>query len=38
MPKDLIHTIGHSDHSIPSEVDYDTYEFFRTRALEMGTY
>ena len=30
--------ILHSDHSIPSEVDYDTYEFFRTRALEMGTY
>ena len=30
--------ILHSDHSIPSEVDYDTYDFFRTRGLEMGTY
>jgi uroporphyrinogen decarboxylase len=30
--------ILHSDHSIPSEVDYETYDFFRTRALEMGTY
>ena len=28
----------HSDHSIPSEVDYDTYRFFLDRGREMGTY
>jgi len=28
----------HSDHSIPDQVEYDTYKFFVQRALEMGTY
>jgi uroporphyrinogen decarboxylase len=28
----------HSDHSIPSEVEYDTYKFFLDRGREMGTY
>jgi len=28
----------HSDHSIPSECDYETYEFFLSRGREMGTY
>ena len=28
----------HSDHSIPSEVEYDTYKFFLDRGLEMGRY
>lgn len=28
----------HSDHSIPDQVEYDTYKFFVERALEMGTY
>jgi uroporphyrinogen decarboxylase len=28
----------HSDHSIPSQVAYETYKFFVQRGLEMGTY
>jgi uroporphyrinogen decarboxylase len=30
--------ILHSDHSVPSEVQYETYRFFHDRGLEMGTY
>ena len=30
--------ILHSDHSIPDQVEYDTYKFFLERGLEMGTY
>jgi uroporphyrinogen decarboxylase len=30
--------ILHSDHSIPNQVEYPTYRFFRDRGLEMGTY
>ncbi len=30
--------ILHSDHSIPSQVEYETYKFFLERGLEMGTY
>ena len=28
----------HSDHSIPDQVEYETYKFFVERGLEMGTY
>ena len=28
----------HSDHSIPDQVEYETYRFFVDRGLEMGTY
>ncbi len=28
----------HSDHSIPDQVEYETYRFFLRRALEMGKY
>jgi uroporphyrinogen decarboxylase len=28
----------HSDHSIPDQVEYQTYRFFLQRGLEMGTY
>ncbi len=28
----------HSDHSIPDQVEYETYKFFVGRGLEMGTY
>jgi uroporphyrinogen decarboxylase len=28
----------HSDHSIPDQVEYETYKFFIDRGLEMGTY
>jgi uroporphyrinogen decarboxylase len=28
----------HSDHSIPYQVEYDTYRFFVERGLELGTY
>ena len=28
----------HSDHSIPDQVEYETYRFFIDRGLEMGTY
>ena len=28
----------HSDHSIPDQVEYETYKFFVQRGLEMGTY
>jgi len=30
--------ILHSDHSIPDQVEYETYKFFLDRALEMGRY
>ena len=30
--------ILHSDHSIPDQVEYETYKFFLERGLEMGTY
>jgi len=30
--------ILHSDHSIPDQVEYETYKFFIQRGLEMGTY
>ena len=30
--------IIHSDHSIPDQVEYDTYKFFVERSLEIGTY
>jgi len=30
--------ILHSDHSIPTSVEYDTYKFFLERGLEMGNY
>lgn len=30
--------ILHSDHSIPDQVDYETYKFFLETGLEMGTY
>ncbi len=30
--------ILHSDHSIPNQVEYETYKFFLERGLEMGTY
>jgi len=30
--------ILHSDHSIPNQVEYETYRFFRDRGLEMGRY
>ncbi|MBI3921540.1 MAG: hypothetical protein HY318_09000, partial [Armatimonadetes bacterium] len=30
--------ILHSDHSIPNTVDFDTYEYFVRRGLELGTY
>jgi uroporphyrinogen decarboxylase len=26
------------DHSVPYQVDYDTYKFFIEKGLEMGTY
>ena len=28
----------HSDHSIPDQVDYESYEYFVQRGLELGTY
>jgi uroporphyrinogen decarboxylase len=28
----------HSDHSIPETVNFDTYEYFVRRGLELGTY
>ncbi len=28
----------HTDHSIPGQVEYETYKFFLERGLEMGTY
>jgi uroporphyrinogen decarboxylase len=28
----------HSDHSIPSTVDYSTYKYFIAKGLEIGTY
>ena len=28
----------HTDHSIPDQVEYETYQFFLRRGLEMGTY
>ncbi|HUS47133.1 MAG TPA: uroporphyrinogen decarboxylase family protein [Phycisphaerae bacterium] len=28
----------HSDHSVPDQVEYETYRFFLERGLEMGTY
>lgn len=28
----------HSDHSIPDQVEYETYKFFHDRGLELGTY
>ena len=30
--------ILHSDHSIPNQVDYETYKFFLETGLEMGRY
>ena len=30
--------ILHSDHSIPDQVEYETYRFFAEKGLEMGTY
>ncbi len=30
--------ILHSDHSIPNQVDYETYKYFLETGLEMGTY
>ncbi len=30
--------ILHSDHSIPNQVEYETYKFFHDRGLELGTY
>ena len=30
--------VVHSDHSIPNQVEYETYKFFTELALEMGTY
>ena len=30
--------VVHSDHSIPPQVEYDTYKFFAERSLEIGTY
>jgi uroporphyrinogen decarboxylase len=30
--------ILHSDHSIPSDVEYDTYKYFVERGLELGQY
>ena len=30
--------ILHSDHSIPDQVEYETYRFFLERGLELGTY
>jgi len=28
----------HSDHSIPDQVEYETYRYFVNRALEIGAY
>jgi uroporphyrinogen decarboxylase len=28
----------HSDHSIPDQVEYDSYKYFVERGLELGTY
>ena len=28
----------HSDHSIPKTVDYETYQYFIKKGLELGTY
>ena len=28
----------HSDHSIPNQVDYETYKYFVDLGLEIGTY
>jgi uroporphyrinogen decarboxylase len=28
----------HTDHSIPQQVDYDSYKYFVERGLELGTY
>ncbi|NLF36958.1 MAG: hypothetical protein GX584_07405, partial [Clostridiaceae bacterium] len=28
----------HSDHSIPNTVNFDTYQYFINRGLELGTY
>ena len=28
----------HSDHSIPRTVDFETYQYFIQRGLELGTY
>ena len=30
--------ILYSDHSIPNQVEYDTYKYFMDTGLEMGTY
>jgi uroporphyrinogen decarboxylase len=30
--------ILHTDHSIPTSVNYDTYKYFVERGLEIGTY
>ena len=30
--------ILHSDHSVPSEVNFETYKYFLETALKLGTY
>lgn len=30
--------VVHSDHSIPKTVNYETYQYFIKRALELGAY
>jgi uroporphyrinogen decarboxylase len=36
--KDLAGYILHSDHSIPTTTDYDTYRFFVDKGLELGSF
>ena len=38
LVKEGYNYVLHSDHSIPKTVDYETYEYFIKRGLELGTY
>ncbi len=38
LVKNGYHFVLHSDHSIPKTVDYETYQYFIKKGLELGTY